>query len=298
MGGPHMKSMTGFGRAEGALGAASWYFELRAVNGRGLDVRSRLPGGCDSLEPRIREASQKALSRGSLQVTALLEKATSAPEIRLNEAALVQVVAAAERVRQITGGPPASTEGLLALRGVLEVADKTETDAEQAARLDQMFSTFESALAAFIANRAAEGARLAAILAAEIDEIETLVAKVAVSPARTPDAIGRRLADQIARLTGTSTTFDVERLHQEAVLIATRADVEEELQRLRVHIAAARDLLAEEAAVGRKFDFLTQEFNREANTLCSKANDPEISRCGLAMKVLIDQMREQVANVE
>jgi uncharacterized protein (TIGR00255 family) len=293
-----MKSMTGFGRAEGALGAASWYVEMRSVNGRGLDLRFRLPPGCDSLEPRFREALQKQLARGNLQLTAQLEKAASAPEIRLNEAALAQVVAAATRVRELTGGPPASTEGLLALRGVLEVADRTESEAEQAARLDAMFATFETALAAFIANRAAEGSRLAAILSAEVDEIETLVAKVAVSPARTPDAIGRRLADQIARLTGAGGTFDAERLHQEAVLIATRADVEEELQRLGVHIAAARDLLADEAAVGRKFDFLTQEFNREANTLCSKANDPEISRCGLAMKVLIDQMREQVANVE
>jgi uncharacterized protein (TIGR00255 family) len=293
-----MKSMTGFGRAEGALGAASWYFEIRAVNGRGLDLRFRLPGGNDALEPKLREAIQSRIERGNVSVSLQLDRATTAPEIRLNEAALAQVIAAAERVRQITGGPAATTEGLLSLRGVLEVGEVVESEAEQAARQAALLATFREALEAFAANRAAEGRRLAAILSAEVDEIERLVAQVAKSPARTPQAIAQRLADQIGRLTGGANGLDSDRLHQEAVLIATRADVEEELQRLGVHIAAARDLLAEDAPVGRKFDFLTQEFNREANTLCSKANDPEISRSGLAMKVLIDQMREQVANIE
>lgn len=293
-----MKSMTGFGRAEGASGNASWYFEIRSVNGRGLDLRTRLPNGSDVLEPRIREAVQKRVARGNVTVNLQFDKAASVPEIRLNEAALAQVTAAAERVRQITGGLPAATEGLLSLRGVLEIVEVTETEAEQAARMFAMMATFETALDQFVENRAVEGGRLAAILAAEVAEIETLVGRVAVSPARKPEAIAARLNEQILRLLGASATFDADRLHQEAVMIATRADVEEELQRLGVHIAAARDLIGEDAPVGRKFDFLTQEFNREANTLCSKANDPEISRCGLAMKVLIDQMREQVANIE
>ncbi len=293
-----MKSMTGFGRAEGASGNASWYFEIRSVNGRGLDLRTRLPNGNDALEPRMREAVQKRITRGNVTVNLQFDKTAAAPEIRLNEAALAQVAAAAERVRQITGGLPAATEGLLSLRGVLEVVEVTETEAEQAARMFAMMATFETALDQFVENRAAEGGRLAAILAAEVAEIETLVGRVVASPARKPEAITARLNEQIQRLLGTSNSFEPERLHQEAVLIATRADVEEELQRLAVHIAAARDLIAEDVPVGRKFDFLTQEFNREANTLCSKANDPEISRCGLAMKVLIDQMREQVANIE
>ncbi|MEQ1698079.1 MAG: YicC/YloC family endoribonuclease [Hyphomicrobiaceae bacterium] len=293
-----MKSMTGFGRAEGASGNASWYFEIRSVNGRGLDVRTRLPNGSDALEPKIREALQKRIARGNVTVNLQFDKTAAAPEIRLNETALAQVTAAAERVRQITGGPPAATEGLLGLRGVLEVVEVTETDAELAARMFAMMATFESALDQFVDNRAVEGGRLAAILAAEVSEIETLVGRVSASPARKPEAIAMRLNEQIQKLLSASATFDADRLHQEAVMIATRADVEEELQRLAVHIAAARDLIAEGVPAGRKFDFLTQEFNREANTLCSKANDPEISRCGLAMKVLIDQMREQVANIE
>jgi uncharacterized protein (TIGR00255 family) len=293
-----MKSMTGFGRAEGGDGRSSWYFEIRSVNGRGLDLRTRLPGGSDSLEPRIRELVQQKVARGSLTVSLQLDKAATAPEIRLNEAALAQVVAAAERVRQITGGPAPATEGLLGLRGVLEVSEPVESQAEQAARQAALLATFAAALDDFLANRAAEGARLAAVLSASIDEIAAHVAGVSASPARRPQAIAARLADQIARLTGGANGFDPDRLHQEAVLIATRADVEEELQRLTVHIAAARDLIADTAPVGRKLDFLTQEFNREANTLCSKANDPDISRAGLAMKVAIDQMREQVANIE
>jgi uncharacterized protein (TIGR00255 family) len=293
-----MKSMTGFGRAEANSANASWYFEIRSVNGRGLDIRIKLPNGCEALDPQMRDLVQKRVARGNISISAQLDRTTSAPEIRLNEAALAQVVAASERARQLTGGPPAATEGLLALRGVLELVEVTESEADQLARTTAMLASFETALDQFVANRATEGARLAGILGAEITEIETLISKVAASPARRPEAIVARLGEQIARLTGTANTFDPERLHQEAVMIATRADVEEELQRLTVHIAAARDLLSEDAPVGRKFDFLTQEFNREANTLCSKANDPEISRAGLTMKVLIDQMREQVANIE
>jgi len=293
-----MKSMTGFGRADGSRGAASWYFEIRSVNGRGFDLRTRLPNGNEALEPRMRDFLLKRITRGNVTINLQFDKAVAAPEIRLNEVALAQVVAAAERVRQLTGGLPAATEGLLALRGVLEVVEPTETEDERAGRVAAMMATFETALDQFVENRAAEGARLAAVLAAEVAEIESLVERVRASPARKPETIAARLGEQIQRLLATSNTFEPERLHQEAVLVATRADVEEELQRLVVHIAAARDLLAETAPVGRKFDFLTQEFNREANTLCSKANDPDMSRCGQSMKVLIDQMREQVANIE
>ena len=293
-----MKSMTGFARAEGADSTATWYVEIRSVNGRGLDLRFRLPQGSDALEARMRESATRRFARGSVTVSLQVDRVAAAPEIRLNEAALAQVLLAAERVRHLTGGPAPAVEGLLALRGVLEIVDATETAAEKEARGGAILANFDIALDRFIDNRAGEGARLSAIISAEVAEIETLLAKVASSPARQPAAIAARLRDQIGRLTGANNGFDADRLHQEAVLIATRADVEEEIQRLRVHIAAARDLIADEAPIGRKLDFLTQEFNREANTLCSKANDPDISRAGLAMKVLIDQMREQVANIE
>jgi uncharacterized protein (TIGR00255 family) len=293
-----LKSMTGFASADGRLASASWAFDVRSVNGRSLDVRMRLPTGSEAIEPAIREQIQARISRGNLTVNLQIATTAGGAELRLNEAALAQVLAASERVRGITGAGAPTVEGLLALRGVLESVEVRETEAELAARHQAMTQTFAVALDGFIANRAAEGARLGTILSAHVDEIERLVQLVSVSPARRPAAIAARLAEQVGRLTAGAHSLDSDRLYQEAVLIATRADVEEELQRLTVHVAAARDLLADPAPVGRKFDFLTQEFNREANTLCSKANDPEISRAGLAMKVLIDQMREQVANIE
>lgn len=293
-----MKSMTGFARAEGADRGATWYVEMRSVNGRGLDVRFRLPPGSDGLEARMREAVNKRLARGSVSVLLQVDRPQAVPQIRLNEAALQQVMVAAARVRQLTGAPAPTVEGLLALRGVLEVAETQESEEEQAQRGAAILATFETALDRLVEARGGEGARLKDIIRVAVDEIEALVRRVASSPARQPAAIAARLNEQVARLTGATNGFDPERLHQEAVLLATRADVEEEVQRLGVHIAAARELLAFLGPSGRKFDFLVQEFNREANTLCSKANDPDISRNGLAMKVLIDQMREQIANIE
>lgn len=295
-----LKSMTGFARQEGSCGNASWAFELRSVNGRGLDLRFRLPPGYDAFEARARERVQKRFSRGSISVNLDLSRQPSAPIIRLNETALAQVLAAAERVRAMSGAGPASVEGLLGIRGVLEMADPVETPEAQAARDAALDESFDRALDGLVAARTSEGDRLAAVLLAGLAEIEAHVGAVAASPARRPEAIARRIGEQVARLTGSAAGggLDPVRLHQEAVLIATKADVEEELQRLRMHIAAARELMAEPGPAGRKLDFLTQELNREANTLCSKANDGDISRAGLAMKVVIDQMREQVANVE
>lgn len=293
-----LKSMTGFARRDGAAGTVTWHWEVRSVNGRGLDVRLRFPPGYEALEPKVREAVAKHVTRGSVSVSLSVGRQTAQGEIRLNEQALAQVIKAAERVRQLTGAEPARVEGLLAIKGVLEAADEAEdadmVDATHAA----MLQSFTSALEGMVAARAAEGERLGAVITAQLAEIERLVSTVEGSPARTPDAIARRLKELIARLLEADNGFDPARLHQEAILLATRADVEEELRRLRVHIAAARDLLVEPGAVGRKFDFLAQEFNREANTLCSKSNDTEITRSGLALKVVIDQMREQVQNIE
>jgi uncharacterized protein (TIGR00255 family) len=185
---------------------------------------------------------------------------------------------------------------LLALRGVLDVTEADNSlDVDVAAA---MLASLESALLALASARAAEGQRLTAVLTAHIDEIERLTRQVQTSPSRTPEAIAARLAEQVAKLTDASSTFDPARLHQEAILIATRSDVEEEIQRLAAHVASARALLAESQPAGRKFDFLAQEFNREANTLTSKAIDMDISRAGLALKTVIDQMREQVQNIE
>jgi uncharacterized protein (TIGR00255 family) len=293
-----IKSMTGFSRVEGAAGGVAWHWELRSVNGRGLDVRLRLASGTEALEPKAREAVGRHLVRGSVTVSLTVESRSGELQIRLNEEALAQVVKAAEHIRELTEAAPPSADGLMAIKGVLEVVETEESAEVAAARAAAMLESLDEAIYALVAARAGEGARLESVLQANLTEIERLLGLVESSPARTPAAIAQRLREQIGRLLEGSNGLDPDRLHQEAVLLATRADVEEELKRLRAHIAAARELLAEDGAVGRKLDFLAQEFNREANTLCSKANDVDITRAGLALKTVIDQMREQVQNIE
>jgi uncharacterized protein (TIGR00255 family) len=294
------KSMTGFGRAEGQRGATAWVWEVRSVNGRGLDIRLKTPPGLDALEPRVRDLVQARLARGSLNLTLTMRRTQSDAGLRLNEVALQAVLAAARQAQALAGpGATVSVDGLLGLRGVLDVVEDDGDDAEVETRAAAILTTLDDAITALILSRRAEGARLAAILAGQLDEIERCVADVAAAPSRTPERIAARLAQQVARLTSvTGATFDPVRLHQEAVLIATRIDVTEELARLKAHVAAARELLAAREPVGRKLDFLTQEFNRETNTLCSKGNDLDVTRPGLALKSVIDQMREQVQNIE
>jgi len=291
-----LKSMTGFARADGSHKSARWHWEVRSVNARGLDVRLRLPPGREGLEPKVREAVARRFSRGSILASLVLENETGHVEVKLNEEVLKQMVQAAERVRQLTGGEPAGVAGLLALKGVLEYVEPEEKDAEALATA--ILDSLERALEGVEQARCAEGAKLAKVLAAHIDRIAELVAAAAASPARSVEAIRARITEQVARLAGTSTNLDPVRLHQEAVLIATRCDIEEELQRLAAHVAAAREMLTANEAIGRKLDFLSQELNREANTLCAKANDADLTRIGLSLKATIDQLREQVQNIE
>ena len=293
-----IKSMTGFARTEGHSGPVAWAWELRAVNGRGLDMRLRLPPGYEQLEPRVRESAARSLTRGSLSINLNIKRSEGVTQIRLNETVLTQVLAALEAVRARVPGEPPRAETLLGIRGVLEVAEG-EDDAELArARQDEMIAGLATALDKLVAMRAEEGARLASVLEAQLASIENLVAQVAASPAHAPEAMRQKLKDQVARILGEASQLDESRLYQEAALLATRADVEEELKRLGAHIAAARALLNAKEPSGRRFDFLAQEFNREANTLCSKSADTEITRLGLELKAVIDQMREQVQNIE
>jgi uncharacterized protein (TIGR00255 family) len=257
-----------------------------------------LPPGSESLETVVRDSVGKRFHRGNFAATLTLTSTATNVGLRLNQDALRQVLAAAEEVRRLTGGEPARVEGVLAIRGVLEAVENIETDEQREARNGALVASFEAALGELADARAAEGARLTEVISRQVEDIAVLVAEIAASPARTPDAVRRRLAEQVARLVETGAGLDPARLHQEAVLIATRADVEEELKRLGSHIVAARDLLSAKEPVGRRFDFLAQEFHREANTLCSKSTDAEITRAGLAIKVLVDQMREQVQNIE
>ena len=297
-----LRSMTGFARRDGSTAQMRWHWEVRSVNGRGLDLRLRLPPGTEDLEPRIREATQKRISRGSVSVNLAVQREATASAIRINDAVLDQVLTAIGRVRAHAAswghfGDP-QPEAILALRGVMDVVEPAEAEGDAAARMAAMLGDYELCLASLTENREREGARLAGVLAGQIGEIEGLVVRVTTSPARAPQAIRRRLEEQVRRLTEAGPALDPDRLHQEAVLIATRADVEEELARLTSHVAAARELLLAPEPIGRKLDFLAQEFNREANTLCSKSNDVEVTRLGLALKAVIDQMREQVQNIE
>jgi uncharacterized protein (TIGR00255 family) len=293
-----LKSMTGFGRAEGTFRAVNWAWEIRTVNGRGLDVRVRLAPGFEVLEPKIREVTALHFVRGSVNATLAITRTDGGTEIRLNERVLSQVLAAIEIVRAKTGAPPPSAEGLLSLRGILEFAEIKDDAHDSEACAEAILAGYTKALHAVTASRLDEGARLSRALSAQIDDVERLSAEVAASPSRTPQAIRARLAENLARILDVGSTLDPTRLHQEAAILATKADVEEELERLRGHVTAARDLLQSVEPVGRKLDFLTQEFNREANTLCSKANATDVTQKGLELKAIIDQMREQVQNIE
>ena len=289
-------SMTGFARADGSIAGLPFHWELRSVNGRSLDVRLRLPPGHEALEPAVREAVGKAVSRGNVTATLSLETASAGAEVRINERALATVVAAVERLATRPGFDRARPDGILALRGVLEVGEAASTDTE-ALRAD-LLAGLAQPLTALVASRRMEGERLGQVLSALVGQIEDLVRRIAALPSRQPDAIRARLAEQVQRLVGTGAALDADRLHQEAMVIATRVDVEEELKRLGAHVAAARAHLADAAPAGRRLDFLAQELNREANTICSKSGDIEMTRLGLDLKAVIDQMREQVQNIE
>jgi uncharacterized protein (TIGR00255 family) len=294
-----ISSMTGFARIDGSTEGLSWTWEARSVNGRGLDVRLRLPPGYEALEVAAREAVAKRFARGNIAITLTLEKQQTNGSVRLNELVLADVIKAAERVSVLSGAAKPDAAQLLMIKGVLETADQMPEDPEgRAMRERTALQSLESALDKLVDARRAEGSRLADIIREQIAQIERLAGEVRASPSRSPEAIVARLKDAIARLSETAAPLDHERLHQEAVLMATRADVEEELQRLAAHVSGARDILCEPGAVGRKLDFLAQEFNREANTLCSKANAVDITRLGLQLKTVIDQFREQVQNVE
>jgi len=291
--------MTGFARAEGAENGVSWAWEVKSVNGKGLDLRIRLPLGYDALEPPLRGAIGARLKRGNVAATLSLEKRAGAAALRVNREVLNQVLAlASEIVHEVEAAPP-RLDGLLAIRGVLEAVEEEEpTPQERDRRQAAMLASAEAALDKLVAMREAEGARLGEVLERRLEEIAGLVREAEATAAAQPEALRARLKTLVAGLLESGTGLSEERLAQEAALLVGRADVREELDRLEAHVAAARDLLREGAGIGRRFDFLCQEFNREANTLCSKSADLELTRIGLALKSSIEQLREQVQNVE
>jgi len=293
-----LKSMTGFARCDGLHDRHSWHWEVRTVNGRGLDVRLRLPPGYDSIEQAVRDTCKKRLARGNCSLTLTVQRDSGETAAQLNEEVFKQVVQAAEKASALTAVAPATLDGLLSMRGVIEFKEAEENESERNARLEAVLADFGSVINQLIEAREAEGEHLAKEISGQVDEIEKLTGTIENSPSRESDAIRMRLQDQVNRLLEETTKLDEQRLHQEAALLAAKADVEEELARLKAHVAAARELLGSTQPVGRKFDFLTQEFNREANTICSKSDAPDITTAGLALKAVIDRMREQVQNIE
>ncbi|MCX5511976.1 YicC family protein [Kaistia algarum] len=293
-----LMSMTGFARAAGAGFGYRWTWELRSVNGKGLDVRLRLPPGHDHLDQPARERIASRLHRGSLQAGLSLQREASATTLKVNEELLASLLDLMRRVGSEIAAAPPTLDGILSIRGVIETVEAEDDPATASALATRILDDLDTALAELAVARAREGAALGAILTARMDEIERLRLAAETAPARTPEAIRARLTEQVAALLGASPALDPGRLHQEAVLLATRADIREELDRLEAHVAAARDILAEGGAVGRKLDFLAQEFNRETNTLCSKANDRSLTSIGLELKAAVDQLREQVQNLE
>jgi uncharacterized protein (TIGR00255 family) len=293
-----LASMTAFARADGTAGGVRWTWEMRSVNGKGLELRLRLPPGYEPLEPQIRERCGKRLTRGNVQATLSLESDAPAQRLRINEAALADVLAAMERIGSRLSVQPPTLDGILSIRGVVENGeDERDPEAEAALQKD-MLAGLDRALADLVAMRAREGAAIGAVLAARIDEIARLAGEAEASPARRPETIRARLAEQVAALLDAAPALDPDRLHQEAVLLATKADIREELDRLAAHVQAARALLGEGGPVGRRLDFLAQEFNREVNTLCAKANDRSLTAIGLELKAVVDQLREQIQNLE
>jgi uncharacterized protein (TIGR00255 family) len=292
-----LSSMTGFARADGVSGSYAWGWELKSVNGKGLDIRLRIPPSWDAVEAAVR-ARTKALARGTVYANLSVRREGLAPVIRVNESVLSAVLATMRDLAGRIDAQPATIDGILNVKGVIEVLDQTESEEEHRAAEAAVIGGFDMALATLLEMRQHEGAALDAVLGARLDAIAALAARAETSPGRQPAAIKARLVDQVATLLQTSDRFDPDRLHQEAILIATKADVREELDRLAAHVAQARRLLAEGGPVGRRLDFLAQELNREVNTLCAKSNDVELTTIGLELKSVVEQFREQVQNLE
>lgn len=293
------QSMTGFASGQGTAQGLAWTWELRGVNGKGLDLRLRLPDWIDGLEPLVRKAASALVTRGNLQISLRVTSEGDAGALRLDEGQMNAVLDAMRRIEAeaMTQGvslAPSTAAEIVGLRGVLtQEAGAVDTDSVRAAVL----AGFEAVLGDFVAMRRSEGAALQAVLAAQLTQIGALIDDAEVSVAAREEERAEKLRSQLARV-AEAVEIDEARLAQELALIAVKADVTEELDRLRAHVVAARALLEDGAPIGRKLDFLSQEFNREANTLCAKSGDSHLTQVGLQLKTVIDQMREQVQNVE
>lgn len=294
-----LQSMTGFARATAEHEGSAIAWELKSVNGKSAEVRLRLPPGFERLELSVRQTIQKRFARGSFQASlAIARPAGTLAQPVVNEAFLRDVAGLAQRLQEQFGAAPSTADGLLALRGVLEVPEVMETPETRAALDAAILQALEDALSQLEQARLQEGRALGALLLGHLDRIGELTLRAEADPSREVGAIRQRLTEQVKLLLDASVELDEARLHQEAAFLATKADIREEIDRLKTHVASGRALLASGGAIGRKLDFLAQEFNRESNTLCSKSNAASITAIGLELKAVVDQFREQVQNLE
>ncbi len=293
-----LSSMTGFARSHGVTGAYAWSWELKSVNAKGLDLRLRLPPGWDAVEGPVRSSAAQALARGNVYGTLTAERKGVAPIVRVNEPVLNAVLATLKGLAGRVEAAEPRLDGILSLKGVIEVLDEDEREDDRRAAEAAVIAGFQQTVAELAAMRRREGETLGRILAQRLAEIGALAARADAAPGRRPEAIKARIAELVATLLDASNRFDPDRLHQEAILIASKADIREELDRLASHVAQAQRLIADGGAVGRRLDFLAQELNREANTLCAKSNDVELTNIGLELKSVVEQFREQVQNLE
>ncbi len=293
-------SMTGFAREQGHLDDASWVWEVKSVNGKSLDVRLRTPSGMDALESKVRALCADRVSRGNVSIGLQMGPETRPVTMQVNQDVLHQLKEIVSEIALEFGAQPPRVDGLLSVRGVIEYVEQSETEDELAAREQAMLDSLISALDSLKQSRLTEGAKLDTVMRQLVEELEGLTEAAGRCESTQPDAIRKRLSEQISRLTESDTVISDERLAQEAAVLATKADITEEIDRLNAHVGAARDLLnnADGGPIGRKLDFLAQEFNREANTLCSKSNDIALTQIGLDMKAAIDRFREQCQNIE
>ena len=291
--------MTGFARSEGQNETHSWVWELKSVNAKGFDCRCRIPNGFDTLEKQVRTMAGSYFKRGNLSVSLTLERARSGNLYQVNEEALADILEQITALQKaLPQASPPTIDGILSLKGVMETAEQQTSEDEHSELEALVVKDLSVAMERLIDMRLAEGARMQGVLQGQIGAIDDLCRQAEKIAALQPDMIKKRLITQVQDLLDQVPALPEERLAQEAAILMIKADVREELDRLIAHIGAARDLMQVNGAIGRQFDFLCQEFNREANTLCSKSSDVDLTRIGLELKAFIEQLREQVQNIE
>jgi len=299
MGAPLINSMTGFGSAEGAYEGCSWTWEVKSVNGKGLDLRWRFPQGFDGFDAEVRKRLSARFKRGNFSINLNLIRPEAALRYRVNEEMMDQLMPVIASLKEKLPEVQApALDGLMNLKGLIEAEEEEETPEFREGLEAALLETLGVAIGALDQSRAAEGDKLNSILEDRLAHMDRLVKAAEANAALLPEKIRERLKAQVEDLLGQAPGLPEERLAQEAAVLMVKADLREEVDRLKAHVETARELLADKEAVGRRFDFLCQEFNREANTLCSKSSDSELTKIGMDLKVTIDQIREQIQNVE